>query len=82
MRALMTALAAALLAPGAASAADTVPKFDIARECQSEGGSKAVQEKCAEDEAAARDQVQPLWMQSNGTDKARCVQETGFDGTI
>jgi len=77
----MTALAAALSAPDLASAADAVPKFDIARECQSEGGSKAVQEKCTGDEAAARDQVQPLWVQSNGADKARRVQETSFDGS-
>jgi hypothetical protein len=78
----MTALATALAnTPDLASAADTVPKFDIARGCRSEGGSKAVQDKCAEDEVAARDQVQPLWMQSSAADKARCIQETSADGT-
>jgi hypothetical protein len=61
--------------------ADNVPKFDIARECQSEGGSKAMLEKCAADEADARDQLQPLWIQSSATDKAACVTETGMDGT-
>ena len=84
MRAFMfvTALVAALSnAPHLVSAADNVPKFDIARECRSEGGSKAVQEKCAKDEAAARDQVQPLWVQSSAADKASCVQETRGDGT-
>lgn len=42
--------------------ADSLPKFDIARECRSEGGSEAELKKCADDEAAARDQAQPLWI--------------------
>lgn len=42
--------------------ADSVPKFDMAAECPSEGGSKAMLEKCIEDESAARDQLQPLWI--------------------
>jgi hypothetical protein len=61
--------------------ADSVPKFDIARECRSEGGSNAMIEKCVEDEAAARDQIQPLWIQSSAADKATCVGETSTDGT-
>jgi hypothetical protein len=79
---LMTSLAAALSnAPDLASAADSVPKFDIARECRSEGGPQAVQEKCAGDEAAARDQLQPLWVQLSAADKANCVKATSADGT-
>jgi hypothetical protein len=84
MRAFMfvTALAAGLSnATHLASAEDNVPKFDIAPECRSEGGSKVVQVKCAEDEATARDQVQPLWVQSSAADRASCVQETRGDGT-
>ena len=61
--------------------ADSVPKFDITRECRSEGGSKAVLEQCIEDESAARDQLQPLWVQSSAADKASCVGETSMDGT-
>jgi hypothetical protein len=61
--------------------ADSVPKFDIARECRSEGGSQAMLEICAEDEAAARDQLQPLWFQSSAADKASCAGETSMDGT-
>ena len=38
-------------------------------------------EKCAEDEAAARDQIQPLWIQSSAADKATYVGETSMDGT-
>ena len=61
--------------------ADSLPKFDIARECRSEGGSKVVVEQCIEDESAARDQLQPIWTQSSAADKATCVGETSIDGT-
>jgi hypothetical protein len=45
--------------------ADGVPKFDIAKECRAEGGPQAVLDRCAADEATARDQLQPLWTQFN-----------------
>lgn len=61
--------------------ADSVPKFDIARECRSEGGTKAVLERCATDEAEARDQLQPQWVQFSAHDKAVCISETSMDGT-
>jgi hypothetical protein len=61
--------------------ADNVPKFDIVRECQSEGGTKAVLEKCATDEAEARDQLQPQWVQFSAHGKAVCLKETSIDGT-
>jgi hypothetical protein len=61
--------------------ADSAPKFDIARECQSEGGTKAVIEQCATDEAKARDQLQPEWVQFSSHDKAICMSETSVDGT-
>jgi hypothetical protein len=61
--------------------ADSLPRFDIAAECRSEGGAKAVLEKCIEDESVARDQLQPLWSQSNAADRAQCVGETSIDGT-
>ena len=38
--------------------ADTAPKFDIARVCQSEGGSNEEQKRCADDETQARDTLQ------------------------
>ena len=60
---------------------DSLPKFDIARECRSEGGSEAELKKCADDEAAARDQAQPLWIQSSAADKASCLGETSSDGS-
>jgi len=61
--------------------ADTVPKFDMARECRSEGGSTVTLETCAQDEAEARDQLKPLWRQSGAADKASCLGETSMDGT-
>ena len=39
--------------------ADTVPKLDIARECQFEGGTKPAQERCATDEKQAREPGAP-----------------------
>lgn len=61
--------------------ADSMPKFDIARECRSEGGSQATLERCAEDEAKARDQLQPEWIQFSSHDEAVCISETSMDGT-
>jgi hypothetical protein len=61
--------------------ADDLPKFDIARECQSEGGSDATQKKCADDEAHARDQLQPEWTQFSVSDKTSCLREASTDGT-
>ena len=61
--------------------ADNVPKFDIARECRSEGGSQGMQEKCAADETEARDQLQSLWIQSSAVDRTGCVRETSSDGS-
>jgi hypothetical protein len=61
--------------------ADSLPKFDMVRECRSEGGSPGMLEKCVEDEPVAHDQLQPLWIQSSAADKASCVRETSIDGT-
>ena len=61
--------------------ADNVPKFDIARECRSEGGSQAVQQQCATDEADARDQLQGEWVQFKLKDRNLCIGETSTDGT-
>jgi hypothetical protein len=61
--------------------ADDVPKYDIARECLSEGGTKDNQDKCATDETQARDQLQKEWMQFSTSDKSQCNQETNADGS-
>ncbi len=61
--------------------ADSVPKFDMMRQCRSEGGSQAVIDKCVEDEKDALQQTQTLWTQSGAKDRTTCTQETAFDGT-
>jgi hypothetical protein len=61
--------------------ADAVPKFDIARECQNEGGGKEIQKRCADDETQARDQLQTEWKQFTRSARIQCMQETSMDGT-
>ena len=61
--------------------ADAVPKFNISRECQSEGGTKDTQDKCAKDETQARDQLQKEWTQFTASDKTQCYGETNADGS-
>lgn len=60
---------------------DVPPKFDITRECRAEGGTEALQKKCASDEANARDQLQPQWTQFDAGDRRICIQEASIDGT-
>ncbi len=61
--------------------ADAVPKFDIARECQFEGGTKEMQQRCAADENQARNQLQTEWAQFAPGARAQCYEETNTDGT-
>jgi hypothetical protein len=60
----------ATLSPVAVS--DTVPKFDVARECRFEGGSTANIDRCHQDEAAALEQLKANWAQFTGVDKSTC----------
>lgn len=62
-------------------ASDAVPKFDITRECRSEGGPQVALDKCAQDEATARQQLQLEWIQFAANDRLTCTLETGADGT-
>src|SRR5258706_4077759 len=59
--------------------ADAMPKLDIARECQFEGGIKPTQERCAADEAQARNELQNEWKQFGADAKKQCNQETTAD---
>ncbi len=59
--------------------ADAVPKLDIARECQFEGGAKPVQERCAADETQARNQLQDEWKQFGPDVKKQCSEESTTD---
>jgi hypothetical protein len=55
--------------------ADTVPKFDIARECRYEGGSTAELDHCSRDEAVAFEQLKNEWPRFVGADKSACTTE-------
>jgi hypothetical protein len=48
---------------------DPVPRFDIARECQFEGGSTTIVDRCSHDEAAALQQLRAEWPQFAGSDR-------------
>jgi hypothetical protein len=61
--------------------AASVPQFDIVRECQAEGGSKETEQRCANDEMHARDQLQAEWIQFSPSAKLQCKGETSVDGT-
>jgi hypothetical protein len=61
--------------------ADAPPKYDIARECRSEGGPADAQQKCAADEAQARDQLLKEWPQFSASARVQCDGESNMDGT-
>jgi hypothetical protein len=63
----------AALSPIAVS--DTLPKFDIVRECNVEGGPSADVARCSRDEAAALRQLQEAWAQYAGADRKACTVE-------
>jgi hypothetical protein len=59
--------------------ADAMPKLDIARECQFEGGIKPTQERCAADEAQARNELQNEWKQFGPDAIKQCNEESTTD---
>jgi hypothetical protein len=60
--------------------ADVVPKFDIARECQFEIGSKKELKRCVTHETQAREKLQTEWKQFTPSDKRICKRQVGGDG--
>jgi hypothetical protein len=54
---------------------DTVPKFDVVKECHYEGGSTTDIDRCSRDEAAALEQLKNEWARFVGTDKSSCMTE-------
>ncbi len=50
--------------------ADSVPQFQIAQECQREGGTTEDEQRCVADEMQARDRLQGEWIQF--TPSANC----------
>ena len=66
------------LSPVAVS--DTVPKFDIVRECRFEGGSTTEFDRCSDDENAALRQLEREWTQFVGIDRRNCVAAATVGG--
>ena len=60
---------------------DAVPQFEIARECQLEGGTKEMEQRCVADEIQARNQLQAEWIQFSPSAIIQCNGETNIDGT-
>jgi hypothetical protein len=59
---------------------DSVPQFDIARECSFEGGPTATFDRCSQDETTALSELKKEWAQSRGTDKKTCMAMTMTGG--
>lgn len=59
---------------------DTVPTFDMVRECRFEAGSMVDFDRCSRDEAIALRQLQQTWTEFAGADKKTCVGETTIGG--
>ena len=59
---------------------DTVPKFDIMKECRFEGGSTAIFDRCSHDEAEALDKLQTEWPQFAGAERSSCFTEATVGG--
>jgi hypothetical protein len=68
----------ATLSPIAVS--DTVPQFDIVRECRLEGGSTATFDRCSQDEAAALSELKTKWVEFGGIDRKTCMASTTIGG--
>lgn len=68
----------ATLSPIAVS--DTVPKFDIARECRFESDSSNAVDRCSHDEADALQQLQIEWPQFIRADRSVCLGEATIGG--
>jgi hypothetical protein len=68
----------ATLSPVAVS--DTVPRFDIVRECRFEGGSTTEFDRCSQDEAKALEQLTANWAQFAGVDKSTCLSAATVGG--
>jgi hypothetical protein len=68
----------ATFSPSAIS--DTVPKFDIAKECRFESESSEAFSRCSRDEADALQQLETQWPQFVGADRNSCLAEATAAG--
>ena len=70
----------ASLSPIAVS--DTIPKFDIAKECrfEGEGDSSQAVDRCNHDENEAYQKLQEEWPQFDGASRSACLAEATTAG--
>jgi hypothetical protein len=59
---------------------NTVPTFDMVRECRFEAGSMVDFDRCSRDEAIALRQLQQAWTKFADADKKTCVGESTIGG--
>jgi hypothetical protein len=59
---------------------DSVPQFDIVRECRFEGGSIATFDRCSQDEAAALSELKTKWTKFGSIDQKTCMATTTIGG--
>ena len=68
----------AALSPIAVS--DSVPQFDIVKECRFEGGPVGSFDRCAQDEAAALSELKAKWAEFGSVDQKTCMAATTVGG--
>ena len=59
---------------------DSVPQFDIVRECRFEGGSIATFDRCSQDEAAALSELKTNWAKFGSVARKTCITATTVGG--
>ena len=59
---------------------DTVPRFDVAKECRFEGGSNLEYDRCSQDEDGALRELQKSWTEFADSDKRTCIASTTIGG--
>jgi len=70
----------AALSPIAVS--DSVPQFDIVKECRFEGGPVGSFDRCAQDEAAALSELKANWAKFGSVDQKTCMAATTNGGFV
>ena len=86
MRSLIFAVGAIVFASFAidqAGAADRLPAFDIARNCNAETAGLAIGtgiEACTKDETDAKNELTKRWSQYRASDKKSCIGEASIGG--
>jgi hypothetical protein len=81
MRTFIFALAA-IVPAFAAGAADELPAFDIARNCNEETAGAAIggPASCTKDETDAKNQLAQRWSSYSASQKKQCVGESSIGG--